>query len=136
MPIPIWAGRYIGLPFRAHGRGREGLDCWGLVRLVMAEQFSVPLPSFVMDYQSPFDSKSVAQLIDVQCKSWRSVKAGSERCGDVIVLRIRGLPTHVGIVLGDQHMLHIERSIDSAIERYDRHQWKNRVHGFYRHHSL
>ena len=34
MPVPIWAGHYIGLPFRDHGRDRSGLDCWGLIATV------------------------------------------------------------------------------------------------------
>ncbi len=37
MPVPIWAGRYIGLPFAEHGRDRGGIDCWGLVRLTLLE---------------------------------------------------------------------------------------------------
>ncbi len=47
MPVPLWAGRYIGLPFMTHGRDRSGLDCWGLARLVMAEQLGRALPSYV-----------------------------------------------------------------------------------------
>jgi len=40
MPIPYWAGHYIGLHFREHGRTVAGADCWGLVRLVLQEQFT------------------------------------------------------------------------------------------------
>jgi cell wall-associated NlpC family hydrolase len=43
--IPNWAAQYVGLPFRDKGRARTGLDCYGLVVLVLREQFGVEVPS-------------------------------------------------------------------------------------------
>ena len=34
---------YVGLPWRIGGRDRRGLDCFGLVRLVLAEQAGIIL---------------------------------------------------------------------------------------------
>ena len=133
MPVPIWAGRYIGLPFREHGRERSGLDCWGLVRLVMAEQFGRPLPSFISEYRRTTSAEDIGRLITREAAAWMGVEAGREKAGDVIVLRMRGVPMHVGLVLGDRHMLHIERGVDSAIERYGSPRWSERIYGFYRH---
>jgi cell wall-associated NlpC family hydrolase len=133
MPVPIWAGRYIGLPFRDHGRDRSGLDCWGLVRLVMAEQFGIALPSLAAAYEHTLALDAISGVIRAQIPAWNAVAAGDERCGDVIVLRLHGQPLHVGVVLGDRHMLHVEARIDSAIERYDQTRWKDRIYGFYRH---
>lgn len=132
MPVPIWAGHYIGLPFLAHGRDRLGVDCWGLVRLALAEQFGLALPSFATAYKDTRDAASISAVIAQETLSWRAVEAGEEKLGDVIVLRLRGQPLHVGLVLGDRLMLHVERGIDSAIERYDRPQWHHRIFGFYR----
>lgn len=132
MPVPIWAGRYIGLPFRCHGRDRTGLDCWGLVRLVMAEQFGVALPSLATEYHRATDGVEVGRLVLREIPRWDAVEEGEEEAGDVIVLRLRGRPMHVGLVLGDGHMLHIESGIDSAIERYTGARWAERIFGFYR----
>ncbi len=136
MPVPIWAGRYIGLPFKGHGRDRAGLDCWGLVRLVMAEQFGIALPSHVQEYERTTQVEKIAVLIEREAQKWKIVPAGEETCGDVIVLRVRGRPMHVGLVLGDRQMLHIERGIDSVIERYNGPHWAERIAGFYRYKSV
>lgn len=132
MPVPIWAGRYIGLPFQDHGRDRQGLDCWGLARLVLSEQFGIALPSFAHEYRRTTEIGHISALIEREAKTWISIASGNEEGGDVIVMRIHGKPVHVGLVLGDQHMLHIECGINSVIERYNSLRWKERVFGFYR----
>lgn len=132
MPVPFWAGHYIGLPFQDHGRDRAGLDCWGLVRLVMAEQFGIALPSYVHEYHRTTQVDRISALIERESFKWKIIPAGSEVCGDVIVLRVRGKPMHVGMVLGDRQMLHIELGINSVIERYIGARWAERISGFYR----
>lgn len=132
MPVPLWAGHYIGLPFLDHGRDRRGLDCWGLVRLVLAEQYNQPLPSFIHEYQHTRAVDAISTLIQREIPAWENIPAGHEHCGDVVVLRLRGQPLHVGTVLGDGQMLHIESGINSAIERYTGPRWQDRVFGFYR----
>ena len=132
MPVPIWAGRYIGLPFMDHGRDRSGLDCWGLVRLALSEQFGIALPSFAKEYSRATAVKNISRLVERETRKWRRVEAGREQLGDVIVLRLRGAPVHVGLVLGDGQMLHVESGIDSAIERYRGPRWADRISGFYR----
>ena len=136
MPVPFWAGHYIGLPFLDHGRDRNGLDCWGLVRLVMAEQFGIALPSYVDEYQRTTQVEKISALIGRESQKWKIVPTGKEMCGDVAVLRVRGKPMHVGFVLGDQQMLHIELGINSVIERYTGARWAERIAGFYRYKSL
>lgn len=133
MPVPFWAGHYIGLPFQDHGRDRTGLDCWGLVRLVLSEQFAIALPSYAHEYERTTETGRISALIARESPLWTPVNAGEERLGDVIVLRLQGQPLHVGIILGDGQMLHIEWNINSVIERYRESRWSKRIAGFYRH---
>jgi len=132
MPIPYWAGHYIGLPFKEHGRNIKGLDCWGLVRCVFIEQFKIPLPSYAYEYQHCRAVADISALVSRESQKWKKIDFGQENQGDVIVLRLRGQPMHVGMVLGDGSMLHIEQSINSAIERYTSARWQNRIVAFYR----
>lgn len=39
-----WACQYIGMRHRQGGRGPKEVDCWGLLRLVYAQKFSISLP--------------------------------------------------------------------------------------------
>ena len=130
--IPTWAAAYVGLPFLDQGRNREGVDCFGLVRLVLAEQFSVELPSYTERYASATERDEVAALllVGVDESGWYPVSA--MRAGDGLVLRIRDQPWHVGLVLDAEHFLHIlDDGGLSRIERID--HWVPRILGVYRH---
>jgi cell wall-associated NlpC family hydrolase len=122
---------YVGIPFRERGRDRSGCDCWGLVRLVLAERFNLQLPS-LDGYASVRDRRHIQGLIEGDLPAWSEV-SGQERPGDVVLLAIGGRPLHVGLVVMLGTMLHIERGIDACLERYDRLPWCRRVLGVYRH---
>jgi len=130
--VPEWTADYIGLPFREKGRDRDGLDCWGLVRLVLAEQFGVLLPSYADDYACTLEVSENARLISGRKGDWSEVPAGEERAGDVLLLRMAGHECHVGIVVAPGIMLHIEAGHDAVWDRYHGLRWKNRVVGAYR----
>ncbi len=132
MSIPIWVGHYIGLPFKEHGRDRMGVDCWGLVRLVMAEQFSIVLPSYSTYYDSTTREDQLAPLIAEERRHWIPIEHGEEVFGDVVVLRMRGQPIHVGLVIEKGRMLHAEVGIGSVLDSYASARWALRVTGFYR----
>src|SRR5262245_34632615 len=99
MPIPFWAGRYIGISFRDHGRDRSGVDCWGLVRLVLSEQCGMALPSYATEYDRTSETQRISELIAREAVRWSAVCRGEEEACDVIVLRLQGHPLHVGLVL-------------------------------------
>ena len=130
-----WINDYIGIEFENKGRG-EKCDCWGLVRRVYQEQFGISIPSFT-EYESADDIKEVAKLIkgkeEGKGDTWQEVKEGKEVFGDVAIFRIAGAPVHIGMVIGDNKMLHVEKGIDSCIENYKNMRWTRRLHKFYRH---
>lgn len=126
-----WVNFYIGLPFADGGRARTGVDCWGLVRLVYAEQLGIELPSYLGEYASATDA-SVSAVMEREASSWSTVH-DLPRKYDVVMLRIGARPRHVGIIVSDGLMLHVERGKDACIERYSGIMWISRVEGFYRH---
>jgi len=133
---PSWVADYVGLPFKEHGRGRDGMDCWGLCRTVLAERFGLHLPAYVEGYASTEDAKDIARIIRGEMAPWRPVPAGAERPGDVALIRMLNHPMHVGVVVARGWMLHIEEGIDACLERYDGSKWRRRLIGIYRHQDL
>ncbi|MFQ5954022.1 MAG: C40 family peptidase [Kiloniellales bacterium] len=131
---PIWTEGYIGIPYADKGHSRDGVDCWGLVRLVYAEQLGVDLPSYADRYASAADLDEVARLIDGERGPWRTVKR--PRALDVLLLRIRGAAGHVALVAAPGWMLHVMDQIEVALERYETITWARRIAGAYRHEAL
>lgn len=128
------ANSYIGIPYRDKGRTREdGLDCWGLVRLFYLQEFGIVLPSYTEDYLSAKEAKEIAQLINREKGSWSPVSLGEERFGDVVILRIIGYPTHVGVVWRPGLMLHTLEKINSVLEPYSSSLWRRRITSIIRH---
>lgn len=138
MPLPRWIGDYIAVPFKTHGRDRAGCDCWGLVRLVYAEQYGISLPDHAEAYRTA-DSRStqdIGAVIDAESAAhWRPVDKAQARDGDVIILRTKGHPLHVGLVVGRGQMLHVLSGANSVVEFFDGIKWKHRIIGFFRHES-
>ena len=134
--VAEWAADYVGLPFKEHGRDRGGTDCFGIVRLVLAEQFGVELPAYVDGYASTEDAEDIARIIRGELAPWREIPAGEERPGDVVLIRMLNHPMHVGVVVAKGWMLHIEEGIDACLDRYDGARWRRRIVGIYRHETL
>ena len=62
---------------------------------------------------------------------WREV-TGHERPGDVVLLRVRNHPIHVGMVVEPGRMLHIMAGCDAVIESYNGLEWRHRTLGVFR----
>lgn len=120
---------YVNIPFKPNGRTLEGVDCWGLVRLVYSAEFSIELPSFSDDYTLD-DPERLAELIKQYEEGWE--KQDSPSIGDVILFNILGTPQHIGIYIGNNRFLHSLEGYSSVIDQLDSARWRSRVVGFYK----
>jgi cell wall-associated NlpC family hydrolase len=133
MGVPAWVNAYIGLPFEERGRG-PAYDCWGLVRHVLAGAFGIDVPSYAGGYETTRDHERLAGLIDAgKADDWTRIEPGAELPGDVLLLRMSGLPIHVGILVSPGWMLHTRAATGAVIERFEGLAWGRRVLGIYRH---
>lgn len=135
--MSAWIKGYVGIPFLPHGRTRLGCDCWGLVRLVLAEQFDTPLPSYTEKYEGTgcAHACSLGDLFDAEwpLPGWIETPGDRARSGDVLLLRRMGGPCHVAVIVGPGLMLHTVPGSNTCVEHYDRTPWTRRIEGVYRH---
>ena len=121
---------FVGIPFQEKGRSRDGVDCWGLVRLIYSEKYGIELPAYTDLYSDTKDRIIGGVIDDNLAMSWVPVDSPQE--GDIIVLRLMGQPFHVGMMLHGTMFIHAENGKGSVVENYKGTRWQKRVIGFYR----
>jgi len=113
---------------------RDGLDCWGLVRLVYAERFGIILPSHADGYEGVDDSAGLRRVLVHETKirrAWSRHEVDGIQVGDVVQLDLAKRP-HVGVMVSRTEMLHAIEGCDSCVERLDAAIWEHRIRGFWR----
>lgn len=130
-PVSHWSATYIGLSWQDVGPEL----CWGLVRKVLLEQAGIVVPSYVDRHGGVSDDQvTIAALLRGEAAEWpwSPVALGTEREFDVAVFSRAGAESHVGVVVAPGRMLHLARSYDARIERFDQGRWRLRLAGIYR----
>lgn len=129
-----WPEKYVGLPFVDHGRDYKGVDCWGLVRLVLAKECGIEVPSY--GEISARDLAKVTDTIDHQSniEPWRPVERKSVQAFDVALMR--GRPLHVGIMASPTDVMHVEQKIATVLLPLTHPAIARRLIGFRRHRDL
>lgn len=122
--------RYIGIPFKSRGRDELGIDCYGLTRMVLKNEFGKELPDLY--YTDALDKNTVNKLIDINQPLLAGEKVENPEPGDVAVIKYRGIPCHIGVYVGENKILHIKQGTDSILERTNSVHLKSRIEGYYR----
>jgi len=139
MPIGQFVRRALDVPFVPRGRSWQGWDCWGLVLIAHREVLGIDLPS----YEELYEEKDVeatqelGDLVQSQLHLWTRVAI--PRMGDVALLRVNGLPTHVGFMLDRKRMIHALAASKGSgaegltvVQRIDREPWVRKLLGVWR----
>lgn len=128
---PAWAAKYIGLPYMAPGRSSQGLNCWGLVRMVLEEQAGIVLPSYrgTRDTEAEFRRAIIGS-------DW--MKAMPPQAFDVMLMvtptgPCRAAPMHVGVMVTPRIVLHVDEGMTSCMVSAAHPTVMGRFHGYYRH---
>ncbi len=100
--------------------------------------FGIPLPEYTGDYHSTRRRDELQNLIALK-KSETWELSDPYEPGDVALVRMMGRNCHIGLMLENWNMLHVQDRVAAVIEPIDRPPWKsaeyNKVEGIYRHAS-
>lgn len=128
----MWWNKYLSIPFKEKGRDETGCDCWGILRLIKMNEQNIIVPSYLDCYETTNDRESLSDTINSEKTiSWKEVK--EENPFNVLLIRMRGVPMHVGIITQKGWMIHTCRGIGTSHERYDCARWKDKIMGIYAH---
>lgn len=106
-----WAAQYLNIPFRPKGRTREGVDCYGLVRLIYQEQLNIELPSYTEEYETIHDKFEIECLLRGEVGTrWKEIPLVSAKEFDGIIFNIVGHPTHFGLIVNAPRFIHAMRN--------------------------
>lgn len=128
-----WSNAYIGIPYADMGRERSGCDCWGLARLVYAEQLEITLPDYAGGYASAEEQAEVASLIGQETGTAVWSRVLEPAAFDLLLFRHGRRESHIGICLSRGAMLHMATDDQSKLEWFDQGRWAARFVGAFRH---
>ncbi len=93
----VWLNDYIGIPYELGGRSWDGLDCYGLVKLVYREEFGIALPDWLTDKMDLSEKASTIENI-VCSGAFRPTETPDD--GDFAVCYRHRAAHHLGLYFG------------------------------------
>lgn len=121
-----WTDLYVGLDWHPYGRTRqEGVDCWGLYRMILQEQADQVLPLYDTVPRTDFE-KTIAGETSVA--PWRKVGFEERMPFDLVVMRTevkdafgrrRIASAHVGCVTDRGDIIHVQQGGTAVLQRFE-----------------
>lgn len=132
--MKTWWNNYSHIPFEDHGRDERGCDCYGLVRLVYRDRLGVELPLLLDDYDHTRQREILDRLIkgNALLLGFQRVDLAELRPLDVLIVRQAGADCHLGVLVTNNLLLHIERGCGVVIEDIRRPHLQPRIREAYR----
>jgi len=115
--------RYLNIPYRHKGRSFEAVDCFGLIWLVMKEEFGWDVPDFTnINYSQDWHKKKENHILDVigtlNVEQFSPIQPPYKRFDFIVFfLGTKTVVNHCGLYIGDNKVLHIYEGITSTVDR-------------------
>lgn len=126
-----WVQDYIGIPFISGGRDRTGLDCYGLIRLILIEQYGCTLPLLDGKYDNALNLYDTSPLFFQQLPILTEKIAGPQERA-LALLEMHQLPCHLGLFCGGESIIHSRAGVGVVVERLDSRRLPGKIVGWYR----
>jgi cell wall-associated NlpC family hydrolase len=125
--------KYINIPFKHKGRNFDGVDCYGLLVLILKEEKKISLPEYEYAFNWYKEGCNYIQDNIPKFSDWQQIKEPTKPT-DVILFYSspsRKIVSHMGIYIGDDKFIHVGSTYKSRIDRLNDH-WKNRIYAVLR----
>ncbi len=120
---------YLGVPYQHRGRALSGLDCWGLVLGIYAQE-GIALVDINSTYERNWAAMGKNYFLENAHRDW--VKVDSAQLLDVVLFsNSRGIANHAGVMLDTERFINTRRA-GTVVDKISALQWKRRIAGFYR----
>ena len=127
-----WVNKYIGIPFVSNGRTITGCDCYGLIRLVLHNEYNIKLPELSDNYEDANNILETSRLFSEHRPVLAAEKLSKPAEKSVVVITEQGKPCHIGIYAGAGFILHTRAKTGSICQRETHPGLKGRIEGYYR----
>lgn len=124
---------YLGIPYDDVDRGRDGLPCYSLGRLILREQLGVEIPEQASAHSKLRNARAFAE--GKIAWPWRDVSNGPRRPFDFVIYAIGAIDDHMGVIVDPDWMIHVQRGDISRLDKIDDPRF-GRISGVYRHEAL
>ena len=101
------------------------MDCWGVVRYFYNVYYNIVLPEF---YNETPETEEAGEIVKTKLDKFYEVK--TPNIGDIVLLKMYGVPSHTAIYIDSRNILHTTKNTGSILEPISR--WKNLIVGYYR----
>lgn len=110
------------------GRPYNKLNCWDIVREFYRLVYGIRLESYVNEV--PENRAAINSVITSNMGHVVVEVDGEPRFGDLILIKIHGIESHIGVYLEHGKFLHTSTKTGCVIENVDR--WERVIVGYYR----
>jgi len=101
-------------------------DCWGIVVEFYSYELNIELKNYYEEI--PNNRKVANSLIYSNMGDFEKVE--TPNYGDIILMKYKGVESHIGVYLGKGKMLHTTETTDCVVENISK--WEGLITGFYR----
>jgi cell wall-associated NlpC family hydrolase len=117
--------KYIGIPY-------VDMDCYELLVDFYKKEFNIDFHKVEYKRLNDRDADQVQELSRMVTRESDQVltKVTNPNFGDIILIRVFGMPAHVGIFIGKGFFLHTTYATGSCLDRLK--NWKHKILGYYK----
>ena len=121
-------GKYIGIPYEHRGRSKSGLDCLGLIWLVLKDHGIEVADGDGNPYGSDWFRNDPERYLRGLLAHGQEAPLDQLQALDVVYFQMGRVPTHGGVMVDSQRFLHILEGRRSCVSRLHS-MWRKRLAG-------